>query len=574
VEKRTESWAEAERLVRRLGVDGVSRLEFLRGAAGLGLAVGAGGLLAACGGGSSSPTGSSAAGGTTIAKAGVNALPGGTPVKGGTFTVGMLTLGSAENLFPGTAVPNPDVARGFSLYNFLFYPSEGNELYPLVPGLALSAEPNADATVWTLKLRDGVTWHDGKPFGANDVVYNIVHLWSDPTKNYSSSFLAGLVDFKAVKAVDKLTVSIPLLVPSAQFPSIFAWFNFGVLQEGATAASTAKNPIGTGPFKFQSFTPGQKSVFVRNENYWESGKPYVDTLVIDTSFTDNNAMLNALLGGQINLLVGPALQQVSQQLHSPQVQILQSASASNTYAFGMRVDQGPFADNRIRQAMKLMTDRQALVNGALAGFGHLGNDLQGPNTEFFADDMKVEFDPERAKSLFTSAGVAGTTYTLPVANVLPGMVESATIWAEQAKAAGIKISLKTLQPGDYWTSAGGAYTRPFCLQIAQALPSLTGQYRSLIQANAPYWDTHWGAQNPDGKAANGLILQAEAALDPAKAKELWREVQQQQVDQGGYVVWGWLPYIDFAAKNVRGLKASSALPLNNFRFQDGWIAAA
>ena len=127
----------------------------------------------------------------------------------------------------------------------------------------MSAEANPAATLWTFKLRDQVVWHDGKPFTADDVVYNISQLWNDPNKNYSASFLAGLVDFKGVKAVDKLTVQIPLLTPSAEFPSIFAWFNFAVLQEGATVESTAKNPIGTGPFKYQSFTPGQKSVFVK-----------------------------------------------------------------------------------------------------------------------------------------------------------------------------------------------------------------------------------------------------------------------------------------------------------------------
>lgn len=570
--------SDLDRIAHELSLAELSRRGFLRGAAGVGLGLGAAGFLAACGGGggggsTAAAGGASSAGAAAGGARGVGALAGGTPVTGGTFTVGVLTLGSAENLFPGTAVPNPDVARGYSLYNLLFYPNEGENLYPLVPGLALSAEPNADATSWTLKLREGVLWHDGKPFTASDVVYNIVELWSDPTQNYSASFLAGLVDFAGVKAVDDLTVEIPLEVPSAQFPSIFAWFNFGILQEGATAESTAKNPIGTGPFKFESFTPGQKSVFVKNESYWEEGKPYVDKLVIDSSFTDNNAMLNALLSGQINLLVGPALQQVSQQLAAPQVQVLQSATASNTYAFSMRVDEGPFADNRVRQAFKLMTDRQALVNGALAGFGTPGNDLQGPNTEFFAADIPAAYDVAKAKALFEEAGVAGQSFELPVANVLPGMVESATIWAEQAKAAGITITLKTLQPGDYWTEAGGAYKRPFAIQVAQALPSLTGQYRSLIQDGAPYWDTHWGAQADGGAEATQLILQAEAELDPTKAADLWRQVQQKQADEGGYIVWGWLPYIDFAANDVRGLKASSALPFNNFRFQDGWIEA-
>jgi len=154
------------------------------------------------------------------------------------------------------------------------------------------------------------------------------------------------------------------------------------------------------------------------------------------------------------------------------------------------------------------------------------------------------------------------------------MIESSTIWAQQAQAAGVTIKLNVLQPGNYWTSAGGAYVRPFCLQVAQALPSLTGQYRSLIQYQAPYWDTHWGSQQPGGAAATALIKAAEGAVDPTKANGLWRQVQQEQFHDGGYVVWGWLPYIDFAASNVRGLAASSAFNFNNWRFQDGWLAKA
>jgi peptide/nickel transport system substrate-binding protein len=544
----------------------VGRRTFLQGVAGAGAAVGLGGLLSAYG---DAPA-SWAAGGAV--QAGTAALPGGKPKRGGTFTVGCLTQGSEENLFPGTAIPNPDCVRDYALYNLLFYPNAGKQLYPLVPGLALSAESNAEATLWTFKLRSGVTWHDGKPFTATDVAYNITQLWSSASANYSSAFLVGLVDFANVKVVDPLTIQIPLLVPSAQFPTIFAWFNFGVLQAGATPASAATKPVGTGPFMYQSFTPGQQSVFVRNPNYWENGKPYVDRLVVDSSFTDNNAMLNALLSGQINLLVSPALEQVRQQMTSKQVQILQSASASNTYAFGMRVDQGPFADNRIRQAFKLLTNRQELIDGALSGFAHVGNDLQGPNTQYFNYDLTSAYDVDKARSLFKKAGVIGKTFVLPTANVLPGMIESSTIWQQQAKAAGVNIKLKVLSPGDYWTSVGGAYVRPFCLQVAQALPSLTGQYRSLIQYNAPYWDTHWGAQTPGGKAATSLLLSAEASQKTSTAQRLWDQAQDQQFHEGGYVVWGWLPYIDFAAKNIRGLKASSAFNFNNFRFQDGWIA--
>jgi peptide/nickel transport system substrate-binding protein len=539
---------------------GISRGEFLAGLAGAGAtAIGLGGL------------------GVPAAFAGqtqgaVEALAGGKPKRGGTFTLGVLSYGSEENLFPGTAIPNPDCVRDYALYNLLFYPNDGKRLFPLVPGLAVSAEPNKTATVWTLKLRKGVEWHDGKPFTAHDVAYNITHLWNKASRNYSSAFLVGLVDFKGVKVIDKHTLRIPLLKPSAEFPSIFAWFNFGVLQEGATPQSTAHDAIGTGPFMFKSFNPGKRSVFVRNPNYWEHGKPYVDQLVVDSSFTDDSARLNALLSGSINLLASPTLAQVTAQMASRQVQILRSASASNTYAFGFRVDKGPFADNRIREAFKLLTNRQALNNGAFSGLGVVGNDLQGPNTQYFAYDLKPKYDPEKAKHLFKQAGVLGNTFLLPTANALPGMIESSTIWQQQAKGAGVHIKLKVYPAGNYWTTSAGAYVRSSCLQTAQALPSLTGQYRSLIQKGAPYWDTHWGAQAKGGAAATRLIAAAEGALDHAKANRLWAHVQEEQFNQGGYVVWGWLPYIDFAAKNVRGLKASSAFNFNNWRFQDGWLA--
>ena len=354
-----------------------SRRQLLLAAPGAGLALGLGGLL--------SNTGVAHA---ATLKHGVPNLPGGVPKRGGTLTAGCITSGSEENLFPGMAAANPDMARCYNLYNYLFYPNGGTNLYPLMPGLALSAESNKDATVWTLELRPNVVWHDGKPFTATDVVYNFQQLWGQAASNYSSAFLTGLVDFKNVKALDKLTVQIPLLAPSAQFPSILGFFNFGVLQEGATPASIAKNPVGTGPFKFKSFTPGQQSVFVRNDDYWESGKPYVDQLVIDTSFTDNTAILDALRSGAIDLYIAPAPSQAREMLAGNEVQVLEALSATQPYMFGMRVDKGPFADNRVREAFKLLVNRQQIVNGALAGFGSVGNDLMG-----FADQV-LRFRPQ------------------------------------------------------------------------------------------------------------------------------------------------------------------------------------
>jgi peptide/nickel transport system substrate-binding protein len=500
--------------------------------------------------------------------AGLSALPGGTPVRGGTLTVGVISGGSSENLFPGTALTTPDFCRDYNLYDLLFY--TGTDINPIKPGLALSAEPNKDATVWTFKLRSGVVWHDGKPFNADDVVYNFKVLWSNLNLNYSSAILTGIVNFAGVRKIDNLTVSVPLNRSVAQFPTLFTFYNFPIVQKGATMKSTAAHPIGTGPFKYVSFTPGSRSIFKANKNYWDSGKPYVDTLVVDSSFTNTNSILNALLSGSINLFPTLPFVNAREQLTSKQVQILESPVAAESYMFAMRVDKGPFADNRVRQAFKLLVNRQKMIDGAWSGFGTVANDLLCPGTEYYASDLKRTQDVGKAKSLFKAAGVLGHTFVLPTTNFLPGMVESATILAQQAVAAGVKVSVQVKSASTYFTTAGGFGTRPFGQEVNQPAASLLTYYLAEYTKTAPYPDTHWGFQK-GGAASENLISQAIAATDPARAKELWHQCQQQQFDQGGYLVWGNAPYVDAAANNVRGLSAGAGFSYNNWRLCDGWI---
>jgi peptide/nickel transport system substrate-binding protein len=541
----------------------LTRRDLLR-RAGTGLAVtGAAALLGPWDTSSGAATPHASSGTRGLAK-----LPGGTPRRGGTFTVGVPSAGSAENLFPGTLSITPDYVRGYNLYNLLFY--VGRNVTPIEPGLAVSAESNADATLWTFHLRDGVLFHDGKPFDADDVVYNFRSLWSSSALNYSNGFLVGLVDFKGVRKRDRLTVEVPLLKPCAQFPGIFTFYNFGIVQNGATKESTAKHPIGTGPFKYKSFQPGSRSEFVRFPDYWEHGKPYVDTLVVDSSFVDNSALTNALISGQINLLPNVPLLTAKNQLQTKQVQILEAPIAAIQYMFLMRVDKGQFADNRVRTAFKLLADRQALVDGAFAGFGSPAYDLLAPGTEYFLSHQTRKPDPKKAKSLLKQAGMQDHTFVLPVAEVFPGMVEAATLFAQQAQAAGVKVVVEQTNVGTYFTPAGGFTTRTFGMEVNQVVPSLTGDYLAEITTGCPYPDTQWGKQT-GGAASEKLIFDAIGELNKTKAAALWRECQLQQFNEGGYLIWGNVPIIDGAAQNIRGLTAGSGFNYNNWRLCDGWI---
>lgn len=500
---------------------------------------------------------------------GLSSLPGGKPVRGGTFTVGVISGGQEENLFPGIALTTPDFIRDYNLYDLLF--TLGKNITPIVPGLALSAEANKDATLWTFKLRQGVTWHDGKLFNADDIVYNFKVLWSNPNLNYSSAILAGLVNFHGVRKVNNYTVEVPLLKAAAQFPTLFTFYNFPIVQNGATLKSTAKHPIGTGPFKFVSFTPGSQSVFVANKDYWQTGKPYVDRLVVDSSFSNNTTLYNALLSGSINLFPTLPFANARQQLSAKQVQILESPLAAESYMFAMRVDKGPFADNRIREAFKLLVDRQAMIDGAWSGFGTVGDDLLCPGTQYYASDLKRVQDVGKAKSLFKQAGVLGKEFILPTTNFLPGMVESSTILAQQAQAAGVKVSVQVKSAATYFTTAGGMDSRPFGYEVNQPVGSLLTYYLAELATTAPYLDTHWGSQK-GGAASEQLITRAIGATNPTKARDLWHQCQLQQFNEGGYLVWGHAPYVDAAAKNVRGLSAGAGFSYNNWRFCDGWLA--
>jgi peptide/nickel transport system substrate-binding protein len=492
----------------------------------------------------------------------------GKPVRGGTFTVGMITAGAAETLDPGVSIALVDTLRCEQLYNLLFEP--GPDIKTLVPRLATSAEPNKDATVWTFQLRPGVEWHDGKSFTADDVVYNF-QLWGK-SSNYNNALFAGTVDFKSVRKRGPLTVEVPLLKPVAQFPSILSFSEPFIVQAGATKASFRTNPIGTGPFKFESFDPGKQSVFVRNPNYWEdNGKPYVDRVVINSSFSDETARLNALLGGQLNVLSWVPPTVASTHKSSSQLKIL-SAHSPDPYVILMRVDKGPFADVRVRQALKLIADRQALVETALSGWGVPANDLIGVGCEYHLDLPAPKQDIEKAKSLLNAAGQSDLSFSLPTSNAVPGFVEAATIYAQQCSEAGVKCNVKNIPASTYYTSSAGFLTRPICMDNGTTYQSLTALYQTWYATGAPYNETFWGHQQPGGAEAQKLITQAIAELDPSKAADLWHEVQMQQFNEGGTLAYANVDYIDAVAPKVHGLKATPARNLNNGRLLDGWIA--
>jgi ABC-type transport system substrate-binding protein len=258
---------------------GFDRRTLLKSGAGLALLVGAGGLISAC----------STSSGTGIAS--TSASTSSTPKRGGILRIGASGGGTSDTLDPHAMTLTTDIAREYMVFNQLVKTSDTGES---VLVLAESITPNADATQWTIKVKQGVLFHDGNPLTADDIIYNFKRILDN--KFNAASALGPIVMSKS-KVVDTHTVLLTFSEPYAVLVDNLAVYNFGVVPRNFDP----KHPIGTGPFKFQSFTPGVESKFVRNENYWKAGYPYLDAIVL-TDVADETGQMNGLQSQQYDFL--------------------------------------------------------------------------------------------------------------------------------------------------------------------------------------------------------------------------------------------------------------------------------
>ena len=501
--------------------------------------VAGGGLLSSCGG-SSSPSSSGSGGGPQKA--------------GGTLIHGATGGSSKDTLDAHRPVTNPDIARCFNLFEPLLI---WDNSYRIAPALAESVEPSADAMTWTVKLRKGVTFHNGKDVTPEDVLFTL-HRVADPKAPTSAGVaLAPIIDFHGTKKADASTVIIKLKSPYAVLQYLLAEYTLGIVP----ADYDPKNPVGTAAFKYKSFTPGKNSVFTRYDDYWGQ-KAFVDELQIQ-DFSDPNAQVNALQGGQVHTIDNLPYNLIDT-VKSQGGQILESKSGA-WVPFTMRVDAKPFSDVRVRQAMRLICDRKQMIDNALSGFGRLGNDLYAPFDVAYAKDLPQRVqDIGQAKSLLKQAGQEGLQVQLftgdDIGSVAPA---TASLFVQQAKQAGVDVKVVKKNPfygDDYLSYPFGQdfwNTRNYLPQAA--VGSLKG---------GTYNETHF-----DNPKFAGLIASAQREVDETKRNGLLQDAQKIEYDEGGYIIWGFRNQVDALSNKVQGLKSSVYQPLGSYNFKTASISA-
>ena len=511
---------------------GLGRRQFLRGIAATGALAGASGLLTACSGSSTSS----------------KAVTSSAPKRGGDLKVGLTGGGPTDTVDPHKGITYLDSSRLQSLYSPLVQLNANADLEYM---LADSITPNADFTQWEIKLKPGVTFHNGKPLTAQDVIFTLNRIVSN---QLSGTIPLGPIDIKNTKAADTHTVLVKMTKPYSSFVTQLAasWVYLYIAPVGFNPAK----PVGTGPFMFSSFTSGQRSTFTRNPHYWRSGLPYADSLEI-LDFANTVSLADALQTGVIH---------AAGTLDGPQMATLDNASGvkavpskgGGIVPFTMRVDTPPFHDVRVRQALRLLIDRAQLIDSALDGHGTLAYDVFSPFDTDFDSQLVRHTDVAQAKFLLKKAGQENLSVTLTTSQIATGTVAMATVLAEQAKVAGVKINVSNVPSGTFF---GKQYLQwPFAQDYYNYFPYMAQVAESML-LNSPFNETH---TNDPGYTK--LYDQANAtASGSSLEKELLREMQSFDFNKGGYIIPAYVDALDAYSTKIAGFQAARiGQPLSDF----------
>lgn len=314
-----------------------------------------------------------------------------------------------------------------------------------IADLATAWESNDEATVWTFTLRDGVKFHDGSDFDAADVVYSLNRVL-DPESDSPARSAVKMISM--VEALDDKTVRITLDTPFADMPLQLMDYRLRMIPDGS-GDRIGLTGIGTGPFKVDHFDAEGITTLSANENYWE-GAPGVARMEV-IGIPDGQARLQALLGGQIDMERGITAQQRVMFDNSNKFS-MQTIPTGNWRGLVFRTDTPPFDDVRVRQAMRLVADRQELIDLVLGGGGVVACDTPVEPNDQYRADLFCPQNIAKAKALLAEAGYPnGIDVDIHVATLEPTWPTLAVAYQQQAAAAGIRVNVVQVPTDGYWS---------------------------------------------------------------------------------------------------------------------------
>ncbi|MFC8385175.1 ABC transporter substrate-binding protein [Nocardia sp. NPDC057272] len=470
-----------------------------------------------------------------------------TAQRGGTLRVGALGTAARSERDPHANLSNDSDFLIVSLvYDALTVPGADPTV---APRLASRWEPSADNRSWTFTIADGATFHNGAPVTADDVVWSMRRLRS---VGGASKMPVAENDIVA-DGPNRVVFTMP--APNTQLPLLLRLMTFTV-PKGTTDFTAA---VGTGPFRLESYQGGNARL-VRNER-WHGTPPLLDAIEV-TMFDSVTALGNAALGGQIDLASNVGAIAGRTAAGRGDLQVIRRAD-DTMLGVAMRAADGPFADARVRTALRLGVDRTALVNQVHSGYGTVAADVLGTADPLYDTTLRRDRDVERAKTLLREAGFdTGRSYPFVTKAEVPGEVESAKVIATQLAEIGVRLDVQVVESAAFYDQTW---------------------------LNAPLYTVSWGTNDSVLFLADKLMVSGtnrnetafrDPEFDAADAKALAasgedytravRELQRIEFERGGYLVWGMADGIDIAASTVRDLPTLGGFA--RVQLERAWLA--
>jgi peptide/nickel transport system substrate-binding protein len=452
--------------------------------------------------------------------------------------------GTAQTNDPAFTVTTDDGFRIHNIYDPFI--AVDNNLNPQ-PALAASWEKNTDASVWLFHLRQGVKFSNGAPLTAADVVYTYKRL-IDPNVGSAAASTLSFLTGATIAAVDDNTVKFAFDSPKPELPIMLTGLSSYIVPNGADAQTLKMQGIGTGPFVMTNFQPNSTHFRLdANPNYWGGAPkvPCIEEMIIPEATT----RIAALLKGDVDIIVQVDVGQIASLKTNPDI-VIQEVKGATSYGMPFWVDTPPFNNAHVRNALKMAADRQQLVNIVLLGYGVAGIDSPLPPTSPYAHTQVIPAqDIPGCKAELVKAGYSnGIDLTLYTSTVLPGFVELAEAYKEQAVQCGIRVTVVQASPDTYWDQVW--LKKSWVVSGWTALPV----YQALTIAtlsNSTWNDTHFYNKDFDQ-----LMTKAASTVDDTARTQMYQQASKMIADDGGFLTTIFLSNISANRSNIIGYHPS------------------
>ncbi|WP_390902474.1 ABC transporter substrate-binding protein [Sphingomonas bisphenolicum] len=479
------------------------------------------------------------------------ALAASRPRVGGRIRVASLSSSTADTLDPAKGALSTDYVRHYMFYSGL---TVLDRQLIARPALAERME-STDQTDWHVRLRKGVTFHDGADLTAADVVWSLLR-HKDAAVGSKMAQIAE--QFAQVKATGRHELTIRLTGPNADLPTILAQSHFLILRAGTRDFRTAN---GTGPYLCAQFRPGVRTLARRNPDYWKPGKPYLEEIEL-IGIPDEVSRVNALLSGDVHLVIAVNPRSTKRIMASRGHALLETQSGLYTNLI-MQQRQLPTGNAHFVAAMKYLIDRPLIKRALYRGYATIANDQPIPpfHPYYRADLPQRSLDLDKAKWHLQRAGLTGVRLPVYASPAADGSVDMASILQEYGSRVGLKLAVNRVPADGYWSTHWMKH--PLGFGNTNPRPTADLLFSLFYKSDAAWNESGW--QNP---RFDRLLLEARGEADQARRKQLYGEMQGLVHDHCGVGIPVFISLIDGYDRRLKGMYPVSLGGLMGYQFAE------